>query len=97
MSEVLTQKQIKTLKGIAQRLDFEVRLGKGGLTDAFLEGFEATLKKRELVKVRFADHKDERKELSEQIADKVDANLITRLGHVSVFYRRNPDLKEGVL
>ncbi len=97
MSDTLTQKQIKTLKGIAQRLDFEVRLGKAGLTDAFIKGLDETLAKRELVKVRFSDHKDERKELSLEIAEKTGAQLITRVGHVSVFYRKNPDAKEPIL
>ena len=96
MSEVLTPKQIKTLKGIAQRLNFEVRLGKEGVTEAFIKDFSVTLATKELVKVRFTGHKDEKKEISDQIADKTDSNLITRVGHVAVFYKRNPELKDSI-
>jgi len=87
----LTNKQISKLRGLAQRLEAILHLGKAGATDAFLAGVEQELNNHELIKIKFAAFKDTRKELSAEIATKTNSELVQIVGHVAVFYRMQPD------
>jgi RNA-binding protein len=87
----MTNAEKRHLKGLAQRMEPLVYLGKAGMTDAFLAGMEVALTNHELVKLKFAAFKDERHELGEQIAQRTGSELIWIVGHVAVFYRQHPD------
>lgn len=91
MNEPLNNRQIRQLKAMAQRLDATVKLGKHGLSDALLTALNEELDRHELVKVRFDEFKEQKKELSPQIAERTGSRLIMRVGHVAVFYRRQED------
>jgi RNA-binding protein len=91
MSDSLTGAQRRKLKSLAQRLDANVTLGKAGLSDALIASLKLELDRHELVKVKFADFKDERHELAPQLAEKTGSQLIWVIGHVAVFYRQQPD------
>jgi len=91
MTEPLTGAQRRKLKSLAQRLDASVMLGKAGASDAFLASLNLELDRHELVKVKFADFKDERHELAPQLAEKTESHLVWIVGHVAVFYRQQPD------
>ena len=91
MSDALTSAQTRKLKAIAQRLDASIKIGKNGLTDGFLKELDDALKRNELVKVRFVEFKEEKKELAPKIAEQTQSHLVTRVGHVAVYYREKPD------
>lgn len=91
MSDTLTSAQTRKLKAIAQRLDASIKIGKNGLTDGFLKEVDDALKRDELVKVRFVEFKEEKKELAPKIAEQTQSHLVTRVGHVAVYYREKPD------
>jgi RNA-binding protein len=91
MPERLTNPQIRKLKGIAQRMEAQIKVGKQGLSDAFLAAVREELDRHELVKVKFAEHKEEKKTLAPALADRTDSHLITLVGNVAVLFRRNPD------
>ena len=91
MSDALTSAQRRKLKAIAQRLDASIKIGKNGLTDGFLKEVDDALKRDELVKVRFVEFKEEKKELAPKIAEQTQSHLVTRVGHVAVYYREKPD------
>jgi len=60
MSEIpaaapLSNAEVRKLKGQAQRLEASVRLGRGGVSPAFLAGLERELAQHELVKIRLYD------------------------------------------
>jgi RNA-binding protein len=89
MSEGLTNAQIRKLKGMAQRMDASLKVGKSGLSPAFMESLNTELERHELVKVKFAEHKEQRKTLAPGLAEKSGAFLVTLVGNVVVLYRRN--------
>src|SRR5258708_3905157 len=89
----LTNAQIRGFKAEAQRLKATLKLGKEGLSPQFLAALDEALKHHELVKVKFDDFKDQKKELSPQLAEKSGSHLITRVGNVVVLYR--PKLAQG--
>ena len=87
----LTGAQRRRLKGLAQRMEPTVRLGKQGLSASFLESVRQALELHELIKVRFESFKEEKKVLMRELAHQTQSEFITQVGHVVVLYRRNPD------
>lgn len=87
----LTSAQKRKLKGLAQHLEPVLRVGKAGLSDAFLRSLDEALAIHELVKVKFAEFKDEKKELAPTLAGKTGSWLVAQVGNVVVLFRRNPD------
>ncbi len=83
----LTGAQKRALKSRAQLLEAVVRVGQSGVTDAVLKSLDAALTQHELVKLRFADFKTERKTLAVQLAESTSSALIQQVGNVVVFFR----------
>ncbi len=89
--EELSNPQIRKLKALAQRMDPSLKIGKQGLSDAFIKSLDQELDRHELVKVKFAEFKEQKKELAQQLAEKTGAYLVTLLGNVAVLFRRQAD------
>jgi len=87
MPTPLTNAEKRDLKARAQRLEPVVKLGHEGMSDAFLRGLDAALTLHGLVKMKFSDHKEEKKTLAPQIAERTESTLILRVCNVAVFYR----------
>ena len=83
----LTNAQVRDLKARAQRLKATLKVGKEGLSPQFLAALEGVLKHHELVKVKFDEFKEQKKELAPQLAEKSRSHLVTRVGNVVVLYR----------
>jgi len=83
--------ELRRLKGQAQRIGTVTRLGRAGLTPAFIAGVNQDLVNHELVKIKFTEFKDQKHELSEQLAKATDSQLIWVIGHVAVLYRKRLD------
>ena len=95
-SSTLTGAQKRALKSRAQLLEAVIRIGQSGVTDALLQSFDNALSQHELVKVRFADFKEERKTLAPQLAERTSSALIQQVGNVAVFFRkRAPEATHG--
>jgi len=86
----LTNAQIRDLKAQAQRLKATVKVGKEGLSPRFFAGLDEALKHHELVKVKFDDLKEQKKELAPQLAGKTGSHFVTRVGNVVVLFRPKP-------
>jgi len=89
--EKLTNPQVRKLKGAAQRMDPSLKVGKQGLSEPFLKSLNEELTRHELVKVKFAEFKEQKKDLAPQLAQKTGSHLVTLLGNVAVLFRRNLD------
>ena len=87
-SSTLTGAQKRALKSRAQILESVIRIGQSGVTDALLQSLDNALSQHELVKVRFADFKEERKTLAPQLAERTSSALIQQVGNVAVFFRK---------
>jgi RNA-binding protein len=68
-----------------------MHLGKHGLTPNFFKSFEVALTSHEVMKLRFANLQEERKELSAEIEAATGAILVSMVGHTAVYYRPSPD------
>jgi len=86
----LTNAQIRAFKAQAQRLKATLKIGKEGISPQFLAALDDALNHHELVKVKFDEFKEQKKELTPQLAEKTGSHLITRVGNVVVLYRPKP-------
>jgi RNA-binding protein len=86
----LTNAQVRTLKARAQRLKATIKVGKEGLSSPFLAALNEALDYHDLVKVKFDDFKEQKKELAPQLAQQSGSHLVTRVGNVVVLYRPKP-------
>ncbi|MDB6167716.1 MAG: hypothetical protein JWM88_580 [Verrucomicrobia bacterium] len=88
----LTGAQKAFLRGLGQKLEPALKLGKGGVTPAFLGQFQQQLRAHELVKLRFlGSDRDERAGLCAQLADEARCVLVGTVGHTALFYRQHPE------
>ncbi len=79
------------LRGQAHHLDPVVHIGQQGLSEAVLSTIDENLTAQELIKIRFVDFKDQKKELSAQIAEELGAELAGTIGHIAILYRPHPE------
>jgi RNA-binding protein len=87
----LTGKQKAYLRGLAHSLNPVVQIGRNGLTDSTYDQIDEALKRHELIKVKYVDWKDEKKELSEKISEKLNCEICGSIGHIYIFFRQNSD------
>jgi len=94
----LTEKQKKHLRRLAHPMNPIVMLGNAGLTDAVVAELDRALTDHELVKVsaRVGD-RDSRNEALATLASRTTSELVQRIGHVGVFYRRHKELTKILL
>ena len=83
----LSSRELSGLKAQAQKLKATLKVGKQGLSPEFMQALDEALKHRELLKVKFDEFKDQKKELAPQLAEKTGSRLILRVGNVAVLYR----------
>lgn len=89
---MLTEPQKKFLRGLAHPRNVIVQTGNAGMTDAVLREIELALLHHELVKVRVvAGDRDERDAQIARAVALTRCELVQRIGHVAILYRRNPD------
>jgi len=94
----LTEKQRRHLKGLAHPLKPVILMGNGGLTDAVVAETQRALADHELIKVRLPGmERTERDAALELLAKRTESLMVTRIGHVAVLYRANPQLPRIVL
>ena len=90
----MTSKQRANLRGMASTIEPIFQIGKGGVSDALLEGLDAALEKRALIKITVLRNCDKKaKELIGEIAEQLSAEPVTAVGSKIVLYRRSKNDK----
>jgi RNA-binding protein len=86
----LTDTQRKHLRRLGHDRDPVVLVGQAGLGPNLVAELDRALTDHELVKVRArVGDRDERDRILEQLATATGAELVQRIGHVALYYRRN--------
>ena len=83
--------QKQYLSGMAHHLKPMIQVGKLGMTPALVETIRKALDDHELIKIKFLDFKDEKKEISERIVAATDAVFVGLIGNVLTIYRESSD------
>lgn len=85
----LTSKQRKILEKFAQPLSAGVLIGGGGVTPEQINHINMMFETHELIKVKFNEYKDEKRDLSEKIASETASTLVRIIGNVAIFYKES--------
>ncbi len=89
---MLTSKQRAYLRGLANRLETILIVGKGEITDNIVNQADTALTAREIIKGRVLENSAySSREAAELIADKCSADVVQVIGSKFVLYRPNPD------
>ena len=68
-----------------------VQIGKNGLTEQLYAALENELDAHELIKIKFMDFRDEKRELAEELAERTRSTLIGIIGNIAIVYREQAD------
>ena len=68
-----------------------VMIGSNGLTEAIIKAVDQELENHEMIKVKYVDYKEDRKELSRQLAENTAAHLVRVIGNIAILYRYQAD------
>lgn len=87
------------LRALAHELEPVVRVGTAGLTDRVVAATDAALDDHELIKVKIAADRGERKVIAEELVRRTDGALAGIIGRVAIVYRpaREPERRSIVL
>lgn len=83
----MNEPTLRELKARAQKLKPVIHIGHDGVTDTVVAALDKALDDHGLVKIRFSDHKSERKQLSAELVDRSGARQILQVGHTLTIYR----------
>lgn len=89
--EQLKGSQRKYLRAQAHHIKPLVIIGVKGVTEQLLEAVDVALNDHELVKVKFGEFKESKKEISEEIAEATKSERVGLIGNIAIFYRQQPD------
>ena len=84
---MLDKETQRALKAQAHPLKPLVQIGRNGLTPAAIANIDQALADHTLIKVKFNDHKRQKKELSQEIADKTNADVVDLIGNTLILHR----------
>ena len=93
----LTSAQRKYLRSEAHHLKPVVHVGKAGVTDGLTGRLDAALDEHELIKMRFVEHKGEKKELAEAMAKATKSEVVGVIGNIAILFREHRDPEKRVV
>lgn len=88
---MLTSRQRSYLASLAQTREPLLMVGRAGESEGVVARLDDLLRSHELVKLRFADFKDEKPSISSSLAEKTKSEVVRLIGNTAIFYRTNPD------
>lgn len=93
----LTEPQRKHLRRLGHDRDPIVLVGQGGISPNLIAELDRALHDHELVKVRArVGDRATRDAILTELAASTRSEIVQRIGHVALYYRRNPD-EPGIL
>ena len=90
----ISSKERAALRAEAHRLTAAVHVGQHGLTDALRQTVDDALRTHELVKMQFTKNASvDTKDAANDLAKRLDADVVQVIGRTATLYRVNPELK----
>lgn len=89
--EQLKGSQRRFLRSQAHHLKSFVIIGRNGLTEQVIGAVDLALRDHELIKIRFGDFKEGKKELCADIVQATNSELIGIIGNIAILYRQHPE------
>ena len=92
----MNEPTLRKLKARSQKLNPLIQVGHDGITDTLVAALDRALADHGLIKVRFTDHKSERKQLAGDLAARTSSRKILQVGHTVTLYRTPLDKSSRV-
>ena len=90
----LNGRQKRKLKSLAHNLKPVVQIGQKGLSEGLIKAVNKALTDHELIKVKFVDFKEEKRELAAEVCGGTGSILVDMIGNIAILYRENPELEK---
>jgi len=68
-----------------------VHVGKSGFTDGLAGRLDEALNEHELIKMRFVENKEKKKEITESLAERATCEVVGIIGNVAILFREHAD------
>lgn len=91
MTLTLSPRERTHLKGRAHALEPVVQVGKAGLSESVLTEVDRALTAHELIKVRLAGDRDDRKAMIAELCQRTAAAHVSDVGRIVVLWRPRPE------
>ena len=87
---MITTKDRAKLRGLAQKLNPIVQIGKGGITEAVVESVGLVLDKRELIKIKLLPNSLlDTQSAMQTLCDSLDSDPVQQIGSIVVIYKKS--------
>jgi RNA-binding protein len=87
----LNERQRRHLRGLGHSLKPVIQVGQAGVSDAVVAETDRALETHELIKVRVAGmERHQRDEALASLANRTGSEMVGRVGHTAVLFRRHP-------
>ena len=98
-NKIMTSSQRKILSSAASNLNPLVIVGQGGMTEGVVQKIAKVLDDHELIKVKFNEFKEEKKDLTAELCAQTGAELVRIIGNVAILYKEstNPDKRKHLI
>jgi RNA-binding protein len=89
--EQIKGSQRRFLRSQAHHLKPVVIIGRNGLTEQVTGTVDLALRDHELIKIRFGDFKEGKKEICAEIVRATNSELVGMIGNIAILYRQHPE------
>lgn len=91
---MITSKQRAYLRKMSHEIEPIFQIGKEGMTDAFLDGVDKALNKREILKVHILETALlDTRDTCNEVAERLGAEPVQAIGNKFIIYRRSDEEK----
>ena len=84
----------KYLRSQAHHLKPLVIIGRNGINQQVIGSVDLALKDHELIKVKFGEFKEAKKEMSGEIANATKSEVVGIIGNIAILYRQHPQTEK---
>lgn len=95
----MTSSQRKTLTSAASGLNALVIVGQNGLTDGIVQKTAKVIDDHELIKVKFNEFKEDKKDLTKSLCAQIGAECVRIIGNTAILYKESsiPDKRKHLI
>ena len=92
---MLTGKQKRYLRSLANNIDPIFKIGKAGINDNMISQIDETLENRELIKIHILQNNfDDKNDLAQTLSQATNSEVVQVIGSMIIIYRESQENKE---
>ena len=88
----ISSKNKQKLKGLSHSIKPTIIIGKEGILKGTINSIINILEHKELIKIKFNAHQDEKDSIAKKIEDSCKAIIIGQIGNIIILFKQNSDV-----